>query len=155
MTEDSTTRRGVARAAGGLAALLATGVLAGCQSGGQATETSTREPTGTPETRMQPPATTFAFDYDGAADTVAITHDSGEAIPVETLAVRGDGFADASSADMTAAGPWAGGMTDGGTVSAGNSVVVGVAPDWYLRVVWEPTAADRAWTLSEDSGPEA
>lgn len=84
---------------------------------------------------------------------MTITHTAGDTVAADELAVQGEGFVDASEADMTAAGEWAGTSGDDGSVAAGDSVVVGVRADCSLRVIW--SGENVAATLDQFEGPEA
>lgn len=99
------------------------------------------------------PAAQLDFAYDDAEGTVTITHDGGDHLEADRLYVRGEGFADADGADMTAPGQWAGTIGEDGVVSAGDHVVVGVESDFVTSVVWE--GEDASATLGMDAGPEA
>ncbi|WP_415378770.1 hypothetical protein [Halosimplex sp. TS25] len=106
-----------------------------------------------------PPAVSFGFDYAETGDgvgTVTITHDSGETVDSDALFVRGTGFATVDGADQTSAGPWQGSASgDEGSVVAGDSVAVGVANDYEVSVVWEPSSGDTSAVLATHEGPNA
>lgn len=102
------------------------------------------------------PQASFAFEYEETGDDrglLTITHDGGDAIPSEELFVRGIGFADVAGADQTSAGPW-GGTTSDGAVAAGDAVVVGVASDYEIRLVWQSADGNGSAALVEDEGPD-
>jgi len=105
------------------------------------------------------PAVAFEFDYDSSRETVEITHSGGDNVRVTALSIRGEGFADASRADMTGPGQWRGsasGETGGeSAVVAGDRVEVGVASDYELSVVWQSADGDQSATLAQDEGPDA
>lgn len=105
------------------------------------------------DTAVDAPQARFDWSYDADAGTVTITHTAGDTIAAEHLYVRGQGFADASGADMTAAGQWAGGTTDDGMVTAGDRVVVGATSEYHLGVIWEKD--DATSVLSIHEGPDA
>ena len=99
------------------------------------------------------PTVSFAWDYDADAGTVTITHQSGDTIPAAELYVRGENLATAAEADMTESGPWAGTSGDAGAVAAGDSVVVGVDPDYRISLVWQ--GESQSAILEHAEGPEA
>ena len=101
------------------------------------------------------PQIALDFEYDADAGTVTVTHQGGDAVPAERLALQGQGFADREGADQTSAGTWAGEVSgDDGAVVAGDSVVVGVTPSYRLFVLFTPESG-RGTTLGSSSGPEA
>lgn len=91
--------------------------------------------------RVSVPQTAFEVNYTATEDdraVVTVTHAGGEAVPVERLALIGDGFANASSADQTAPGPWQGSVSgEDRTVVEGDAVSLGVESDCTVRVVYE------------------
>lgn len=174
MVERATSRRGFLKYSGIIAGAVA---LAGCggdggdptptedgggptptEDGASPTSTDTDTATAT-ERPPVAPTVAFQFEYDPDAGAVTITHVGGDAVVPSRLYVRGEGFADASGADMTAAGQWAGAATyelEGEpAVVSGDAVTVGVTADHEIAVVWEPPEADVAKTLAVARGPEA
>jgi hypothetical protein len=106
----------------------------------------------TPKSTGAIPKVSFGFDYDSEAGLVTVTHEGGETLVPDAVALRGSGFADRDGAAQTAAGPWQGTVSDSGIV-AGDQVTVGVTPGYELRVVW--TGESRTATLAVDRGPDA
>jgi flagellin-like protein len=134
---------------------------------------------------QETPTAKFSFNYDtsktvndddsgdpetSSSGIVTITHDGGDTIKKEEIAIRGSGFNDSDSKAsivdvdnagdvMDSSGTWAGDATaDKGGASAivsGNSVKVRANSDYNIRVVWESQEGDSSSTLSEDSGPDA
>jgi len=101
------------------------------------------------------PQIAFGFDYDSDAGTVTITHQGGDSVPAERIEIQGDGFADASDAEQTSAGQWAGQASgDEGAVVAGDSVVVGVRSAYRLFVLYTPESGNGV-ALGSDTGPDA
>jgi flagellin-like protein len=103
------------------------------------------------------PTASFTFDYDNSAQEVTVTHDTGEAIPVNQLYIRGQNI-DTGTGDYP--GQWADGGSgdiEGETaVVSGDSATVNVDDDAYtVRVVWQSDSNETSSTLSEDSGPGA
>lgn len=179
MARRSLSRRSVLEAA---VAATSTVALAGCGGDGGTAEdgdeaTPTDADTATPtdadvapatevdaatatETPLPGPTVRFQFDYDPDAGTVTITHVAGDSVAVSNIYVRGEGFADASDTDMTAAGQWAGlasGEVDGEpAIVSGDSVTVAVTGDDYeLLVVWEDSQSDAVSELARRAGPTA
>ena len=100
------------------------------------------------------PSASFSFEEpSGGSGDVTVTHDSGDAIPVSNLYIRGDNLDDDS-------GKWGGGDFSGASasgeqggesaVTSGDSATVEVDPDYTVRVVWDN--GDNSATLSETSG---
>ncbi|QLH77029.1 hypothetical protein HZS55_06850 [Halosimplex rubrum] len=110
-----------------------------------------------------PPTVAFGFDYESTGDgdgvgvgVLTITHDGGDAVPREAVQIRGSGFAEVDGVDQTGTGVWQGSAGgEGGSLTAGNAVAVGVAGDYEIAVVWRPPDADRSATLATDEGPDA
>jgi len=101
------------------------------------------------------PEIALDFEYDSDAGTVTITHQGGDSVPADRIEIRGNGFAERTSADQSGNGQWAG-ETSGGdsTVVAGDSVVVGVTPSYQLFVLYS-SGSGNSVTLGTDSGPDA
>lgn len=92
-----------------------------------------------------------AFVTDLTDDTLEITHEAGDAIPAEELAVRGEG--------IEPVGFWSdiGGETNGEVdgapaVVAGDSVTVEADDRYEINVVWVSSDADRSATLFSAAG---
>ena len=86
------------------------------------------------------PQAVFAFSETETADgtVLAVTHDGGDPIRVESLRIVGEGFENVSGTDRTEPGPWPASAAtgpDGPTVVTNDSVTVGVADDCDIRVV--------------------
>ncbi|MCU4718745.1 type IV pilin N-terminal domain-containing protein [Halobacteria archaeon HArc-curdl5-1] len=95
------------------------------------------------------PRASFAFDYDAGAETVTITHQSGDAIDGSNLYVRG------TTGNGTINAQWAGdyGVSE---VMAGSRVTVqNVTDSFELRVVRDPADQEQSAVLAAMSGPEA
>lgn len=167
MTNRSLSRRSVLEAA---VAATGTVALAGCGGDGGAaeddgdatpTDADTTTPTnaGTPTLTPIPLKADFRFEYNPDPGTVEVTHIGGDSIPADELYIRGEGFADAAGADMTAAGQWAGPasarLEGRPAVGSGDSVTVGAAGDYVLRVFWEDEERDIVSQLVADRGPRA
>lgn len=95
--------------------------------------------------RLSAPQVAFESNYtatDGDRGVLTITHEGGDALPVDEAYVEGSGFASVDGVDQTEAGRWSGessGGTDGErrTIEPGDSVDVGATTDCELRVVYE------------------
>ncbi|MBX0347049.1 type IV pilin [Haloarcula pellucida] len=114
------------------------------------------------------PQASFAFDYDGDANTysgtggvLTVTHDGGDTIQGNSLYLRGSGWISANTGgprvylqDGNETQNWndAEGTTE---VSAGSSITSALNNDYEVRVVYEPPEGDQSATLAEDSGPQA
>lgn len=131
-----------------------------------ATETARETATATPDagstatqTPPQAPTAAFTFDYDPSAELVTVSHAGGAGVRADRLRLEGDSLTAAPDADMDGPGPWAG--STGGTVDgepavlAGDSVTVGVEPDYVLRVVWTTADGSTTQELANHMGPEA
>ncbi|EMA30444.1 hypothetical protein [Halobiforma nitratireducens] len=110
------------------------------------------------ETVLRPNA---RFEIDRGDESQQVTHVSGDEVQASTLYVRGDGLEQTGSwTDI--GGDASGGTDDEPTVTAGDSVTVGVEDEYSLAVVWDDGevavglaqvagATDTA-TASSDSG---
>jgi flagellin-like protein len=100
------------------------------------------------------PTASFSFDYDSSSNTVTITHQSGDAIKVQELYVRGTDITSGS-------GTWSGSASttiDGtSAVTAGDSIDVGVGSggDYKINVVYQAQDSTKSATLASDNGPNA
>jgi hypothetical protein len=104
-------------------------------------------------TESDAPQVSFSFEYESTGDDagrLTITHEGGDSIPPDRLAIRGVGFADVDGVDLTAPGRWPSG-TD--PVAAGDSITVGARPDYEFGVVFR--GAESGVVLAEAAGPEA
>lgn len=114
---------------------------------------------GSSQTQRVAPTAAFDLAYEPDAGTVTVTHAGGDSIRAGELSIRGTGFAEAPQADLTGPGRWVGsasGSLEGQpAVVAGDSVAVGVEPDYVVRVVWEDADGGTAATLAVDRGPDA
>lgn len=102
------------------------------------------------------PQVQFDFQYESAGDGVGrleITHTAGDQLVASELYVEGGPFADVSDADQTSSGRWQGSTGQGGTISAGNAVVVGVESGYDVEVVWRGES-DSA-TLAAHTDPDS
>ena len=99
------------------------------------------------------PSASFSFDDDGSSE-VTVTHDSGDAIPVANLYIRGNSNLDHTGqwddSSFTNQGTASGSQDGESAVTSGDSVTVGYSGDYELRVVWDN--GDNSATLSETSG---
>lgn len=149
---------------GGLTATAGAGAMAGCGFGdvrsesGSGSETHSETESRNESTAEEQSTTTFAFEYDPDAETLEITHDGGGPVRQTALLIRGKGFTNAADADQTSQGRWQGtasGTVDGSqVVTEGDSVTVGVRPDYALRVVSQPSRSSQPETLGMDTGPQ-
>ena len=108
--------------------------------------------------RVGPPTAKFSFEFrssDDSTGVVRITHDGGDSIERESLAIRGTGFASVEGVDQTSPGTWQGSVSaDEDTVVAGDAVTVGATSDYEISVVWQ-SAGDSSATLATHEGPDA
>lgn len=108
--------------------------------------------------RVGPPTAKFSFEFrssDDSTGVVRITHDGGDSIERESLAIRGTGFASVEGVDQTSEGTWQGSASgDEDTVVAGDAVTVGAASDYEISLVWQ-SAGDSSATLATHEGPDA
>lgn len=150
MADRRATRRSLLGATGGA---LGTVALGGC------IESAKPESVPRPIARFE-----FEQRFDGpdaSQGTLEVVHDSGDQIPVARLFVRGTGFADVRGADVTASDTrWTGTATasvDGQpAVGQGDRLVVGVRPDYVVKLVWTPSdPAESSARLARHTGPEA
>jgi len=107
------------------------------------------------------PQVAFSFEYDGGAtdgsDTavLTITHTAGDTVDAANLYVRGDGIVAPSGAQpaVTAGGTTWASATGASSVTAGESVTVGVASDCEVRLVWQAADGDTSALLAQYDGP--
>ena len=117
----------------------------------------------TEESTPAAPQVAFSFEYDGGAadgsDTgvVTITHTGGDNVDAAALTVRGGGIVAPSGAQpaVTTSGTTWATATGVSSVTAGDSVTVGVASDCEISLVWEDPDDDMSATLAEYDGPDA
>jgi|GEM_PF-1167728 len=107
------------------------------------------------DTEPRAPIVSLGFEYETDEQVLTITHESGETVSADELWLRGDGFVPVDGVDQTGPGPWQGSHDEDGSVRAGDSVTVGAASDYDVRVVWESASGGQSATLSQDLGPNA
>lgn len=93
------------------------------------------------------PTVAFSYDHDEDAETLTITHESGELFAADEvfIIVRDDGT-------VTGTQVWGG----TGTVRAGDSVTVqGVGGDATVRIVWTAGAGERTFVIGQWDGSNA
>jgi flagellin-like protein len=100
------------------------------------------------------PTTSFDFDYDSGPDEVTITHEDGDRIATTEVYIRGGSSV---SSNISASPPTWDNIASPSysEIRAGNSLSVGVATDYDVRVVWEDPDSDQTSTLDTDEGPDA
>ncbi|MFB6074689.1 MAG: zinc-ribbon domain-containing protein [Haloarculaceae archaeon] len=114
------------------------------------------------------PQVSFSFEYQatgGGVGLLTITHSAGDTVRAGSLSLRGTGFSSAvpdGEADLRETGRWSDGDGDATRtyspdedITAGDSIVLGVAGDYDIHVVWESQSDDMSATLAEDRGPDA
>jgi hypothetical protein len=141
MVKKRLSRRETLKSVGGLTAVGAAGVLAGCSGGSDST------PTPDVETPQGGSELDFAVEYNSDAGQVEITYASSVELSPGDVYVRGDGV------DST--GSWSdlGGNATGGNedmIAPFDSVAVSGGSDYDIQVVWEREGT--TITLTEASG---
>lgn len=141
MVKKRLSRRETLKSVGGLTAVAAAGVLAGCSGGSDST------PTPDVETPQGGSELDFAVEYNSDAGQVEITYASSVELSPGDVYVRGDGI------DST--GSWSdlGGNATGGNedmIAPFDSVAVSGGSDYDIQVVWEREGT--TITLTEASG---
>ncbi|WP_246982348.1 type IV pilin [Halorientalis marina] len=122
------------------------------------------------------PTASFTFDFtdpDASGDDpyLAVTHDGGDTIKTSELYFRGSNFgnnigqSDVTNHIQSTGETWSDGVDDGASasaevgdesaVAAGDSINIGAASDYEIRVVWQPGQGDSSATLGQDTGPDA
>lgn len=109
------------------------------------------------------PQARFAFDTrfegeDANQGTVTITHVGGDAIPRDELILEGDRYAYVRDSNVTSPDTmWVGTATasapGGRAVGEGDRIVVGVRPDYEVKLVWQPGGMESRETLTSHTGP--
>jgi hypothetical protein len=141
MAKKRLSRRETLKSVGGLTAVAAAGVLAGC-SGGEST------PTPSVETPQGGSELDFAVEYNSEEGQVEITYASSVELSPGDVYVRGDGI------DST--GSWSdlGGNVTGGDnedmIAPFDSVAISGSSDYDIQVVWEREGT--TITFTEASG---
>lgn len=142
MPKKRLSRRETLKSVGGLTAVAAAGILAGCSGGGST-------PTATPsmETPQGGSELDFAVEYNSDAGQVEVTYASSVELSPEDVYVRGDGI------DST--GGWSdlGGNATGGDedmIAPFDSLAVDGSSGYDIQVVWEREGT--TLTLTEASG---
>lgn len=102
---------------------------------------------------------TFESTYDSQAGTLTIRFDGGTVMQRSHLYLVGNGFRQVEDADQTSQGVWKGDasatLRGDPAVTSGDSVVVGVHPDFQIRLVWRSLSGERTDEIDQFSGPKA
>lgn len=86
------------------------------------------------------PDVSFGASYESTGDGRGIAdvqHEGGDDVEAGKLSIRGDGIVSVPRADQTDRGPWQGETNDVGMVTEGDSLALGVAPDYEITIVFQ------------------
>jgi len=110
------------------------------------------------ETGSSAPQVSFESDYDEDDNVVTLTVQSGDSFDAEAVTFEGD-LADKSGADVKSGGEdWTevSGINDGDSVSAGDSIEVGVSgPDYTVDLIWRGDDGGESSIIRTLEGPES
>ena len=103
------------------------------------------------------PQASFGWDYDGDAQNVTVSHESGSSIEASALDFRGDGLRSGDGHVNSSSSEWPAIKASGSNsqVVAGDSVDVSVNDDYDLSLVYQEAGSDQSTTLASDTGPAA
>lgn len=116
---------------GGATVVTAFSVLTGCIGGGTDDERSV-------------PDATFDSSYEEIEESegiLRITHNGGGKVEASKLLIRGSGFASVEQADQTERGIWQGKTSTAGMIAEGNTLDLGVAPDYDISMIYRSERA--------------
>lgn len=100
------------------------------------------------------PEAAFEFDYDRAADDLAVQHRGGDHIAATQLSVEGQEL-DATGTWAALGGEASGDIGDQPAVQAGDTLTLSARPDYEARLVWTAADGSDSQTLATGSGPDA
>jgi flagellin-like protein len=111
------------------------------------------------------PQASFTFDFDqsgtssdfstnpsGSSEgTLTITHDGGDSVEADRVSVAGSSVEGSTVSVTGGSAPF----SSGDTISAGNSMDIGISNSDTIRVTWESQNGENTATLAKFSGPNA